>query len=272
MEPVDKQPLISVEELGIHIGQPAVHAVKGISFQIQPGEILGLAGESGSGKSVTAHALTRLLPIAASPEYDGKVFLKDIPENLLDLPMRQIRSIRGNRIAYVFQEPSASFNPLFSIRSQLDEILRFSRDGRELNSANRLSRIREAMEQVGVDPSPENLSAWPGAFSGGMLQRMAIAGAIAQGPQLLVADEPTTALDTSTQKRIVELLYRLNREKDMAILFISHNLALLKELADRVLVMQEGEIVEHGRTAEVLDNPRHPYTRQLVQAIPKLKL
>lgn len=272
MQTVGDKILISVDKLDIQIGQPAVHAVKGISFHLAAGEILGLAGESGSGKSVTSHALTRLLPSTANPIYGGEVRLRDIQDNLLDLPNKRIRSIRGNRIAYVFQEPSASFNPLFSIQSQLDEILRLCPEGRNLKQPERLERIREAMQQVGVDPSPENLAAMPGAFSGGMLQRMAIAGAIAQNPELLVADEPTTALDTSTQKRIVELLSRLNRDQGMAILFISHNLAMLKQLADRVLVMQEGEIVEQGPTESVLNQPQHPYTQRLVQAIPKLEV
>lgn len=269
---MEDKALISVENLDIHIGRPAVHAVKGISFLIKPGEILGLAGESGSGKSVTAHALTRLLPASASPLYNGCVRLKGHQKNLLTMKTGSIRSIRGDRIGYVFQEPSASFNPLFSIQSQLDEILRLSGDGRNRSKSQRLEKIRESMSQVGVEPTNENLSAMPGAFSGGMLQRMAIAGAISQNPELLVADEPTTALDTSTQKRIVELLSRLNRDNGMAILFISHNLALLKELADRVLVMQQGEIVEQGLTSEVLNNPQHPYTQRLVKAIPKLHI
>lgn len=269
---MDDQILVSVNGLDIQIGQPSVHAVKGISFQIGPGEILGLAGESGSGKSVTAHALTRLLPSSAAPEYKGEVRFKDIDQNLLKLPASRIREIRGKRVAYVFQEPSASFNPLFSIKSQMDEIIRLGPDGGKLGRQERLDSIRNAMQQVGVSPSDENLEAMPGAFSGGMLQRMAIAGAIAQNPELLVADEPTTALDTSTQKRIVDLLRRLNREKSMAILFISHNLALLKQLADRILVMQEGEIVEQGESSAVLERPQHAYTRRLVEAIPKLRV
>jgi ABC-type dipeptide/oligopeptide/nickel transport system ATPase component len=276
MEPADANSLLTVNNLNIHIGQPPVHAVKGINFQIRPGEILGLAGESGSGKSVTAHSLARLLPSGASPKYEGSVQLDGIQGNLLQLSAGRVRSIRGTRIAYVFQEPSASFNPLYTISYQMDEILRLSKrasnDGSKPDREERRQQIREAMEQVGVAATQENLRAYPGAFSGGMLQRMAVAGAIAQNPDLLVADEPTTALDTSTQKRIVELLQRLNRDKGMAILFISHNLALLKQLADRVLIMQEGKIVEEGPIVEVLNHPQHPYTRGLVESIPKLEL
>ncbi|MEX0326008.1 MAG: ABC transporter ATP-binding protein [Puniceicoccaceae bacterium] len=260
--------LLSVDKLCISIGQPAVEAVRGIRFAINRGEILGLAGESGSGKSVTALSLTRLLPPSASPGYSGEVELNGVPGNLLEMTESRLRQIRGPRIAYVFQEPSSSFNPVFSIRSHLEEILKLQGVG----GKPRLAAIRQAMEEVGIEPSQENLEAYPGSFSGGMLQRMAIACALLYKPDLLIADEPTTALDTSTQKRIVELLMQLNREHNMAILFISHNLGLLKQLAGRLLVMKSGEIVESGKADAVLRSPRHAYTRELVRSIPKLKL
>lgn len=260
--------LLSVDDLRVRIGQPSVEAVRGIRFSIDEGEILGLAGESGSGKSVTALSLARLLPASARPGYQGTVRLRGVSGNLLGLSESRLRTIRATRIAYVFQEPSSSFNPVFSIRNHLEEILKLQ----GVSAKSRLPAIRQAMEEVGIEPHEDNLRAFPGNFSGGMLQRMAIACALLQKPDLLIADEPTTALDTSTQKRIVELLVELNREHRMAILFISHNLGLLKQLAGRLLVMKSGEVVESGTAASVLDDPQHEYTRQLVRAIPKLKV
>lgn len=266
--PQSDKALLSVDNLEVSIGHPSVQAVRGIDFTMHPGEILGLAGESGSGKSVTAMSLCRLLPSSARPRYRGSVRLGGIEGNLLSLPESRLRQLRGARIAYVFQEPSSSFNPVFSIRSHLDEILKM----RGVPRGKRLPAIRQAMEEVGIEPNEENLRAYPGSFSGGMLQRMAIACALLFKPDLLVADEPTTALDTSTQKRIVDLMLELNRDHNMAILFISHNLGLLKQVAGRLLVMQSGQIVESGKAESVLYDPQHPYTRQLVRAIPKLKL
>ncbi len=259
-------PLLSVENLRVSLGSPSREVVSGVGFSIPRGSIVGLAGESGSGKSITALALTRLLPPAAGATCSGKVRLEGVGKNLLELPPRELRRIRGNRIAYIFQEPSASFNPVFTIGHQLEEVLRHS----GVSSAGRKTRLAAAMEEVGLEPSRENLSSHPASFSGGMLQRLAIACALAAGPDLLIADEPTTALDTSTQKRIMDLLLRLNREHGMAILFISHNLGLLKDAADRLLVMRLGELVEEGPTAGLIGQPRHAYTRSLIEAVPKL--
>lgn len=259
-------PVLSVKELKVQIGRPQVAAVRGIDFNLWPGEILGLAGESGSGKSVTALALTRLLAPSSQPRYQGSVMLKDGDGNLLDFAESRLRRVRGSSIGYVFQEPSSSFNPVFTIQSHLDEVLKVS----GLPSTKREAAIRQALEEVGIEPVEENLKAYPGSFSGGMLQRLAIACAIAPKPDILIADEPTTALDTSTQSRIVELLLRLNHEHGTAILFISHNLGLLKQVANRLLVMRDGLIVEQGDAAEVLYNPQNSYTRNLVSSIPKL--
>ncbi|HSH09193.1 MAG TPA: ABC transporter ATP-binding protein [Oceanipulchritudo sp.] len=258
--------LLSVESLRIWLGSPAQEVVRGISFSIAPGEVVGLAGESGSGKSITSLALTRLLPVSANPACTGTVHLRDLSDNLLGLPTRTLRRIRGHRIGYIFQEPSSSFNPVFTIGQQLDEVLRVGGMG----AGQRPAAISRAMEEVGIEATRENLRSYPGAFSGGMLQRMAIACALAGEPDLLIADEPTTALDTTTQKRITELLQRLNRDKGMAILFISHNLGLLKSVANRLIVMRLGEIVEQGPTEEVLGNPQHAYTRTLIRAVPRL--
>ena len=179
-----------------------------------------------------------------------------------------MRAVRGNRIGYVFQEPSSSFNPVYTIRDHLNEVVKLAGIPKEKQP----SIISDALERVGIPATRDNLKAYPADFSGGMLQRLAIACALVTQPDLLVADESTTALDTSTQKRIVDLLKELNSESGMAILFISHDLALLKQIAPGIIVMKDGEIVESGSSNEVLYNPKHKYTRSLVTAIPKLRL
>lgn len=260
--------LLAVDSLAVELGRPASAVVKGIGFSLSRGEILGLAGESGSGKSVSALALAKLLPSSAQPRYAGTVHLAGVRENLMQLPPGRLSAIRGRRIGYVFQEPSSSFNPVYSIRDHLVEICRLN--GIDRNQLQ--GSVADVLEAVGIDPSEGNLAAYPGDFSGGMLQRLAIACALLFKPDLLVADEPTTALDTSTQKRITGLLESLNRSRGMSILFISHDLALLKQIASRIIVMKEGEIVEQGTAAEVLYNPSNDYTRSLVNAIPRLQL
>ena len=261
-------PLLRVEGLRIQLGYPRITAVKGIDFSIFPGEILGLAGESGSGKSVTALALTRLVPGTAHPVYRGTVSLQGVQGNLLNAGERLLRKIRGGGIGYIFQEPSSSFNPLYTIGEHLEETLKVKGIPREKREAV----VREALEGVGIPGDETHLKAYPANFSGGMLQRTALACSLLASPVLLVADEPTTALDTTTQKRVVEALLRINRERGMAILFITHDLGLLKQIAPRILVMCEGEIVEEGSTSTVLKKPQHPYTRELVAAVPKLRI
>lgn len=260
--------LLQVDSLAIRLGDPAVDAVRGVSFQIHPGEILGMAGESGSGKSVTALSLARLLPQAARPMYSGSVRMQGTSGNLLTLPSGDLAGIRGKRIGYVFQEPSSSFNPVYTIRDHLQEILQLCHIPRD----HRAKAIRHSLESVGIQNTDFNLHAYPSDFSGGMLQRLAIACTLLAQPDLLIADEPTTALDTSTQKRIVDLLKHLNQDRGMAILFISHDLALLKQIAGRIVVMKDGRVVESGIASDVLYHPQHPYTKSLVAAIPRLKL
>lgn len=257
--------LLSVENLCVSLGNPPIEAVKGISFSVQEGEILAVAGESGSGKSVTALALTKLLPASANPHISGCVRWDSTQENLSTLSERGLRSFRGQRIAYIFQEPSACFNPLFSIEGHFREILRLL--GK--STSEQKEATQQALLDVGIEPSRKNLAALPGDFSGGMLQRAAIACALLPYPELLIADEPTTALDASTQKRIVELLGELNQNRGMAIVFISHDLALLNSISHRALIMQEGYIVEEGPTTQLLHNPQHPYSQALVDALPR---
>ncbi len=260
--------LLTVDSLCVQLGNPAVEAVKQISFAINRGEILGMAGESGSGKSVSALSLTRLLPVSANPSYSGVARLYGIEKNLLSMSSRELATVRGGRIGYVFQEPSSSFNPVYTIKEHLLEVVALQ----GVSRGDRSRAISDALESVGIPATETNLRAYPGDFSGGMLQRLAIACALIPKPDLLIADEPTTALDTTTQKRIVELLRKLNEDLGMAILFISHDLALLKQIAPKLIVMKDGVIVEQGSSSEVLYNPVHPYTQSLVEAIPKLEL
>lgn len=258
--------LLEVKGLEVSLGKPPVNAVRGIDFSLAAGEVLGVAGESGSGKSVTALALCKLLPRQARPQVSGCVRWDGQRRNILDLREKALRAMRGNEIGYVFQEPSACFNPLFSIKAHFEEILALQ----GVPSHARRSAMEEALLAVGIEPTRKHLRALPSDFSGGMLQRTAIACALLPNPRLLIADEPTTALDAASQKRVVDLLAELNTSRKMAILFISHDLALLNAVASRVLVMQSGRIVEHGPAGNVLRHPQHPYTRELVAALPRL--
>ena len=267
-DPAPARPLLEVSNLHVRLGHPPIKAVRGIGFDLGKGEMLGLAGESGSGKSVTAFALTRLLPPDAYARYEGSVRLQGTEENLLTTKRKTLRKIRQRRLRYIFQEPSASFHPLFTIGKQLEEVLRMSS---RLSPRQARKEAEAALSEVGIDPKPAVFNAFPSMFSGGMLQRLAIACALCGEPEILVADEPTTALDTTTQKRIIGLLQDLNQRRGLATLFISHDLSLLYQICDRLLVMQEGRIVESGPAGEVLRRPAHPYTRQLVDAIPRLR-
>jgi len=268
-DPVDgPQPLVAVSGLRVSLGRPRTVVLEKVGFSIHDHEIVGIAGESGSGKSVTALSLARLLPSAARARYSGVVRLRNGPDNLLQAGERTLRRIRGRRLGYIFQEPSASFNPVFTIRDHLTEILKTN----GIPAQDHRERVSQALEDVGLPPHKNTLRAYPGDFSGGMLQRTAIACALLGSPDLLIADEPTTALDTLTQRKIVDLLLRLNQEKGMAVLFISHDLGLLKEVCSQLLVMRAGAVVESGKTSEILAHPEHSYTRDLLRDLPKLRL
>jgi ABC-type dipeptide/oligopeptide/nickel transport system ATPase component len=258
--------LLNVKNLGIHFGpvDDPVKAVDGISFEMQPGETLAVVGESGSGKSVTALALTRLLAIPPARIVSGAIEFEGC--DVLQMPEHELRSLRGKQIAYIFQEPSSSLNPVFTIGYQIREAIELHRP--EVVDFDR--EIIRALDTVGIREPAKRLGDYPHQLSGGMQQRVMIAMALACQPKLLVADEPTTALDVTIQKQIIDLLKDLKQSSNMAILLITHNFGLVADFADRVAVMFRGKIVETGPTAEVLRNPQHPYTRALIECVPKL--
>ncbi|VTQ34136.1 ABC transporter ATP-binding protein [Pseudomonas aeruginosa] len=251
--------LLRVENLSIAYGDTQV--VKGIDFSLRAGETLALVGESGSGKSQTAHALLRLLPGAA--RLGGSVRLDG--EELLALSPQALLAIRGQRIGMVFQEPMTSLNPLQRIGRQVGEGLRLHR---RLRGAALRGRVLELLELAGLEQPRRLLEAYPHQLSGGQRQRVMLAMALACEPQLLIADEPTTALDVTVQKRLLELLQSLQRRLGMAILLISHDLNLVRRVADRVCVMRDGQIVEENACETLFRSPRHPYTRLLIEAEP----
>lgn len=259
-------PLLEVENLCVSFRSPRgeiTPAVKSVNLTLDRGEALAVVGESGSGKSVTALALARLLPeppavVSGSVKLDGR--------EVLTLPSRELRSIRGKRIAYVFQEPSSALNPVLSVRTQLAEVIRAHRpDVKDIDA-----ECVHWLNEVGITNPAARLRDYPHQFSGGMLQRVMIASALAGRPDLLVADEPTTALDVTIQKQVIELLASLKKKHGMAVLIITHNFGIIRNIADRVAVMFRGSVVEEGPTAEILERPKHPYTRALIDCIPRL--
>jgi ABC-type dipeptide/oligopeptide/nickel transport system ATPase component len=255
-------PLLQVDSLNIRFGSAV--AVDGISFSVGKEETVAVVGESGSGKSVTALALTRLLPAPPACSVSGAIHLEG--ENILTLPPSRLRQVRGGKIAYIFQEPSSSLNPVFSISFQIKEALQLHRP----EIKDRRAEIIRLLDLVGIREPEKRLDDYPHQLSGGMQQRVMIAMALACRPKLLVADEPTTALDVTIQKQIIALLARLKQETGMSILMITHNFGIIHGFADRVLVMFRGKIVEQGPTREILQNPQHPYTRALIDCIPRL--
>jgi len=259
-------PFLHVENLGIQFGSPEdpVKAVDGISFQMAEGETLAVVGESGSGKSVTALALTRLLATPPARIVSGRIEFEG--RDTLKLSDSELRHIRGKKIAYIFQEPASSLNPVFTIGYQIQEAIELHRP--EVRDVT--AEIVRALDKVGIREPAKRLGDYPHQLSGGMQQRVMIAMALACQPKLLVADEPTTALDVTIQKQIMDLLKELKQSSNMAILLITHNFGLVADFADRVAVMFRGRIVETGATAEVLRNPQHPYTQALIACVPKL--
>jgi microcin C transport system ATP-binding protein len=261
-------PLLSVRDLSIAFGRGAreVLAVDQVSFDIKKGETLALVGESGSGKSATALSIMKLLPYPTAHHPSGAILFKG--QDLMRLSEREIRRHRGGDITIVFQEPMTSLNPLHTIEKQLAEILALH--GGVTGKAAR-QRIIELLTLCGIPDPASRLQSYPHQLSGGQRQRVMIAMALANEPDLLIADEPTTALDVTVQAQILELLKELQGRLGMAILFITHDLGIVRKIADRVCVMKEGKIVEHGTVEDVFRAPQHPYTRALLAAEPKIQ-
>ena len=259
-------PLLQIKNLAIDFATETgtVEAVKGISFTLAQGETLAIVGESGSGKSVTGLALTRLLPEPPALYRSGEILLQG--RDVLKMTPRELRDIRGNRIAYIFQEPSTSLNPVFTIRNQIAEALRLHRpEVRDLDA-----EVIKYLDLVGIVDPAKRLHDYPHQLSGGMQQRVMIAMALSCQPEILVADEPTTALDVTIQAQIMDQLRELKKRVEMSIILITHNFGIINGIADRVAVMFRGKIVEYGETREVLSHPQHAYTRALIQCIPQL--
>lgn len=259
----EPEALLEVRQLRIELphGRQRLPIVEDVAFTVGAGETVALVGESGCGKSLTALAVTRLIPEHLGARISGRVQWDG--QSVLEMPLRALRRLRGRQVAYVFQEPAAALNPVLRVGAQIAEGLPPGRRG-----SRRHAELVELLQRVGLPDPARRLRAYPHMLSGGMQQRAMLAAALASRPRLLVADEPTTALDVTTQARIFELLAAVQKAEHMAILLITHNLALVAQTAPRMYVMYAGRIVEAGATAEVLRRPRHPYTRGLLDALP----
>lgn len=251
--------------IAFHSRGKSNEVVHGIDFSVHSsGDVVAILGESGSGKSVSCLALTKLLPKAPGCTVTGQVFFKG--KEVLEMNAGEIRTVRGRGIAYIFQEPSSSLNPVFTVGYQIAEAVKLHRP--ELKEVK--ARVIELLELVGIRDAPRRYNSYPHEMSGGMQQRIMIAMALACEPELLIADEPTTALDVTIQAQIIDLLRELREKIGMSIVLITHNFGIVKDFADDVIVMYKGNIVESGAVEDVLNNPMHAYTKALISCIPKL--
>jgi oligopeptide/dipeptide ABC transporter ATP-binding protein len=259
--------LLEVKDLTTHFftQDGVVKAVDGISYNVHEGEVLGIVGESGCGKSVSAMSVMKLIPNPPGRIVDGSVLFEG--ENLVTLPEPGMRQIRGNRIAMVFQEPMTSLNPVLTIGRQLTETLELHQG---LSKDAALGRAAELLDRVGIPEAGQRLKDYPHQFSGGMRQRVMIAIALSCDPKLIIADEPTTALDVTIQAQILELMQDLAKEFGTALIIITHNLGVVARYADRVIVMYAGKIIEEGSAEQIFHDPMHAYTRGLLASVPRL--
>ncbi len=258
--------LLEIDDLRTHLATPSgtARAVDGVSFAVAPGEVVGLVGESGSGKTLTALSILRLVPNPPARIVGGRIVFDGV--DLLTLPERALRRVRGRSIAMVFQEPMTSLNPVLTIGEQIAEVVRLHEGA---GRAAARQRAIEMLRSVRIPDPERRVREYPHQLSGGMRQRAMLAMALACRPRLLIADEPTTALDVTVQAQIVDLLRDLQAAMELSILWITHDLALLNGFASRLLVMYAGRIVEEGPAADILRSPRHPYTEALLRAIPR---
>jgi peptide/nickel transport system ATP-binding protein len=264
---MDAAPLLNIENLKtyFYVRGRVARAVDDVSLTIQPGETLGLVGESGCGKSVTAHSIIQLIPEPPGKIVDGRIWFDG--EDLLRLPEAEMRKIRGNRISMIFQEPMTSLNPVFTVGDQVGEVLRLHQ---KLSRPETRRRVLDIFKQVGI-PAPETrLDDYPHQMSGGMRQRVMIAMALACNPRLMIADEPTTALDVTIQAQILDLMNKLKADTGASILFITHDLGVIAEMAQHVAVMYAGRMVEYTDVETLFATPKHPYTIGLLESIPVL--
>jgi len=267
-QPQPSTKLLSVQNLStqFHVNQDIYQSSNDVSFEIQEGECLGLIGESGSGKSVTALSVTSLVASPPGVIKKGSVNYKN--QNLLALPFEELRSIRGNKISYIFQDPLTTLHPLHTIGDQLLEALQ-AHDSK-LSASESISKSKELLKSVQI-PNPDNVwDVYPHQLSGGMRQRVCIAMALINDPELIIADEPTTALDVTVQAQILNILNSLRKERKLSILFISHDFGVISQLCDRVIVMYAGSIVEEGPVKNIMQQAAHPYTSELIKCVPQL--
>ena len=259
--------LLEVEDLRtyFHTEEGVVKAVEDLSFRLEAGRTLGIVGESGSGKSVTSLSIMRLLASTAKIE-TGRISL--LGKDLVRLPERQMQSIRGRDISMIFQEPMTSLNPVFTVGAQIMEAIVLHQ---KVSKAEARSRTISLLREVGIPKPEQRVDSYPHQMSGGQKQRVMIAMALSCNPQLLIADEPTTALDVTIQAQILEILRKLRDERGMAIIFITHDLGVIAEIADEVLVMFQGQEVEYGPVLEIFSQPKHPYTKGLLACRPRLE-
>ena len=259
-------PLLDVEDLHVYfqtdIGDD-VRAVDGVSFQVQPGETTAIVGESGSGKTVTSEAITQLFQSPPGYIPDGSIKLDG--QELTSLSDDELRNVRGGKISHIFQNPQGALNPVYTVGWQIREAIKLHQD---VSKAEANEQAVELMSQVGIPEAASRLDDYPHEFSGGQKQRVIIAMALACEPDLLIADEPTTALDVTIQAQILNLLRDLQEQRDMAMLFITHDLGVVAEVADRVVVMYAGKVMERGSVTDIFQTPAHPYTRALLGCLP----
>lgn len=262
--------LLEVKDLRVYFGESPneAHAVDGVSFSLSPGESLGIIGESGSGKSMTALSIMRLLPPNARLA-SGTILFNG--RNLLELPEEEMRKLRGFKISMIFQDPVSSLNPVISVGEQIREMVQYHRP--DIHAREQKAFVLSLLEKMKIKNPERCYDSFPHELSGGMAQRMIIATmALVSKPEILIADEPTTALDVTVQAQILDQLTLLLKELGIALIFITHNLGLVAEYVDRVLVMKEGRIVEQGSVFQIFENPTHPYTRHLLEVVPKIQL
>jgi oligopeptide/dipeptide ABC transporter ATP-binding protein len=264
---MEAQPLLSIENLKtyFYVRDRVAKAVNDVSLAIQPGETLGLVGESGCGKSVTAHSIIQLIPDPPGKIVDGRILFDG--QDLLKLSEANMRKIRGNRISMIFQEPMTSLNPVFTVGDQVGEVLRLHQ---RLSRKEARSRVLDIFKQVGIPAAETRLDDFPHQMSGGMRQRVMIAMALACNPRLMIADEPTTALDVTIQAQILDLMNKLKADTGASILFITHDLGVIAEMAQYVAVMYAGHMVEYADVKTLFTAPKHPYTVGLMESIPVL--